>query len=370
MVPTRMALINIISCFSNIISRGKGLFNPSCDSIPYHLPLSLPTTNFLLFIYCHKQLVGSTSTTSKTHIWSSTNGHYFKSQSLHPHHHLLSPHISLILRHLVSAGNMAESRQISEEMNENETESNAHKHHQHSESMDTDDGSTSMSHEEEYKTSLQMRKSKLKALIDLRRRVEEAVLGNYIVGKSESDGNETQENLHDISLWGVPLLPSKGHQGTDIILLKFLKARDFKVGEAFKMLRRTLLWRREFKTEGILEENFGPHLENVFYIKGADKEGHPLCYNVCGAFKDREFWKKTFGSEDKCEEFIRWRVQSMERVIQKLSFTAGGVDSMVQIMDLKNSPRPSTKELRLVTKKAVSVLQDNYPELIFRHVND
>ena len=287
---------------------------------------------------------------------------------------------------------MAESSQISEETKDDE---NSHKqqeliHHGRAESMDMDtdgdDGSRSnfptemkkpMRPEEQFIASIQMKKSRRKALTELRSRVEDAVLGNYILmdGKPhESKKMQENENLdQDISLWGVPLLPSKGHEGTDIILLKFLKARDFKVSEAFNMLRRTLIWRREFKTDGILDENFGPELENVVYIKGTDKEGHPLCYNVCGAFKDREFWRKTFGSEDKREEFIRWRVQSMERVIQNLSFKGegggGGVDSMVQIMDLKNSPRPSNKELRLVTKKAVTLLQDNYPELIFRHVS-
>ncbi|CBI37122.3 hypothetical protein VitviT2T_009803 [Vitis vinifera] len=274
---------------------------------------------------------------------------------------------------------MAECSQISDETNENE---NTHKHQEihleDAESMNPDDESNShtemkkpMSPEQEYKASIQMKKSKKKALLELRCRVEDAIIGNYMLGKPRGkvpESKKTQENLHDISLWGVPLLPSKGHEGTDIILLKFLKARDFKVSEAFNMLRRTLIWRREFKTEGILEENFGPELENVVYINSTDKEGHPLCYNVCGAFKDRDFYKKTFGSEAKCEEFLRWRVQSMEKVIQNLNFTAGGVDSMVQILDLKNSPRPSNKELRLVTKKAITLLQDNYPELIFRHI--
>ncbi|RVX19081.1 Patellin-4 [Vitis vinifera] len=252
---------------------------------------------------------------------------------------------------------MAECSQISDETNENE---NTHKHQEihleDAESMNPDDESNSH--------------TEMKKPMSPEQEVEDAIIGNYMLGKPRGkvpESKKTQENLHDISLWGVPLLPSKGHEGTDIILLKFLKARDFKVSEAFNMLRRTLIWRREFKTEGILEENFGPELENVVYINSTDKEGHPLCYNVCGAFKDRDFYKKTFGSEAKCEEFLRWRVQSMEKVIQNLNFTAGGVDSMVQILDLKNSPRPSNKELRLVTKKAITLLQDNYPELIFRH---
>ncbi|OMO73662.1 hypothetical protein COLO4_26950 [Corchorus olitorius] len=50
-------------------------------------------------------------------------------------------------------------------------------------------------------------------------------------------------------------MPSKRHEGTDIVLAKFLKAKDYKVHEALEMLRNTLKWRNEFK------ENLGPDVE-------------------------------------------------------------------------------------------------------------
>ncbi|KAM6552183.1 hypothetical protein CsatB_001991 [Cannabis sativa] len=46
----------------------------------------------------------------------------------------------------------------------------------------------------------------------------------------------------EVSMWGVPLLAD---DRTDVILLKFLRARDYKVKEAFTMLKNTVMWRKE-----------------------------------------------------------------------------------------------------------------------------
>ncbi|KAK9268231.1 hypothetical protein L1049_010674 [Liquidambar formosana] len=173
----------------------------------------------------------------------------------------------------------------------------------------------------------------------------------------------------DISIWGVPLLPSKGAEGTDVVLLKFLRAREFKVNEAFEMLKKTLQWRKEFKVDSILDEDLGAaDLSSVAYMNGVDREGHPVCYNIYGVFDDEKLYQKTFGTEEKCERFLRWRFQLMEKGIQKLDLKPAGVSSMLQINDLKNSPGPSKKELRIATKKAVGLLQDNYPEFVARNI--
>ena len=41
---------------------------------------------------------------------------------------------------------------------------------------------------------------------------------------------------------------------------------------------------------------------------------------------------------------------------------------MVQVTDLKNAPGPGMKELRVATKKALTLLQDNYPEFVAKQV--
>lgn len=172
----------------------------------------------------------------------------------------------------------------------------------------------------------------------------------------------------DISLWGVPLFPGKGYEGTDVVLLKFLRAREFKVNEAFEMLKKTLQWRKESKIDSILDEEICSDLSSAAYLNGVDREGHPVCYNIFGVFDNEELYQKTFGNEEKRGQFLRWRLQLMEKSIQKLELRPGGASSLLQINDLKNSPGPIKKELRVATKQAVGLLQDNYPELVAKNI--
>lgn len=172
----------------------------------------------------------------------------------------------------------------------------------------------------------------------------------------------------EIYVWGVPLMPSKGDERTDVVLLKFLRARDFKVADAFTMLKNTILWRKKFGADSILEEDFGNELDGVAYMHGFDKEGHPVCYNVYSVFEDKERYNKTFGDDAKRDKFLRWRVQFLEKGIQQLSFSPGGINSMVQITDFKNLPGLGKWEQRQATKKAVALLQDNYPEFVAKKI--
>ncbi|WOL12251.1 patellin-4 [Canna indica] len=173
----------------------------------------------------------------------------------------------------------------------------------------------------------------------------------------------------EATLWGVPLLPSKGSEGTDVILLKFLRARDFKVKEAFEMLQNVLRWRKEFNIDTILEEeSLGADIAAACYMDGVDREGHPVCYNISGVFHNDKLYLKTFGSEEGREKFTRWRVQMMEEGVGTLDFRPGGVTSLVQVTDLKNSPGPSKKELRTTMKLVVQLLQDNYPEFVAKNI--
>ncbi|CAN6683822.1 unnamed protein product [Malus baccata var. baccata] len=184
--------------------------------------------------------------------------------------------------------------------------------------------------------------------------------------KKSEDGCEVVDK--DISLWGVPLFPGKGFEGTDVVLLKFLRAREFKVNETFEMLKKTLQWRKESKIDSILDEDVCADLSSAAYLNGVDREGHPVCYNIFGVFDNEELYQKTFGNEEKRGQFLRWRLQLMEKSVQKLDLRPGGVTSLLQINDLKNSPGPVKKELRIATKQAVGLLQDNYPELVAKNI--
>uniref|UniRef100_A0A6N2LRE4 CRAL-TRIO domain-containing protein n=1 Tax=Salix viminalis TaxID=40686 RepID=A0A6N2LRE4_SALVM len=169
----------------------------------------------------------------------------------------------------------------------------------------------------------------------------------------------------EVTIWGIPLLKD---DRSDVVLLKFLRARDFKVRDAFVMIKNTIQWRRDFKIDELVDEDLGDDLEKVVFMHGYDREGHPVCYNVYGEFQNKELYQKTFSDEEKRLKFLRWRIQFLERSIRKLDFSPSGISTVFQVNDLKNSPGPGKRELRLATKQALLLLQDNYPEFVAKQV--
>ncbi|KAJ7957120.1 patellin-3-like [Quillaja saponaria] len=183
--------------------------------------------------------------------------------------------------------------------------------------------------------------------------------------KEAKDGALTPPPPEEVSVWGIPLLAD---ERSDVILLKFLRARDFKVKDAFTMIKNTIRWRKEFGIDELLEQDLGNELEKVVFMHGSDKEGHPVCYNVYGEFQNKELYQKTFSDEEKRLKFLKWRIQFLEKSIRKLDFTPGGICTIVQVNDLKNSPGLGKSELRQATKQALQLLQDNYPEFVAKQV--
>ncbi|GLT66121.1 hypothetical protein SLA2020_385080 [Shorea laevis] len=167
------------------------------------------------------------------------------------------------------------------------------------------------------------------------------------------------------TMWGIPL--RCGSDKADVILLKFLRARDFRVLDSLHMLEKCLAWRKEFGADSITEEDLGfKELEGVVaYMQGYDREGHPVCYNAYGVFRDKDMYERIFGDEEKLKKFLRWRVQVLERGINLLHFKPGGVNSLIQITDLKDMPK---RELRVASNQILSLFQDNYPEMVARKI--
>ncbi|XP_071686527.1 patellin-3-like [Rutidosis leptorrhynchoides] len=176
---------------------------------------------------------------------------------------------------------------------------------------------------------------------------------------------ETPAAPEEVSIWGIPLLAD---ERSDVVLLKFLRARDFKVKEAFTMLKNVVAWRKEFGIESLLDEDLGSEQEKVVYMHGTDKEGHPVCYNAYGEYGNKELYNETFATEEKRTKFLRWRIQFLEKSIRKLDFSPDGINTIVQVIDFKNSPGPFQWELRQTTNQALQLFQDNYPEFIAKQV--
>ncbi|KAL9272865.1 Patellin-3-like protein [Drosera capensis] len=196
--------------------------------------------------------------------------------------------------------------------------------------------------------------------------------------EKEKDENEDEnrspvEAFHrtpsgQVSIWGIPLLED---ERSDVVLLKFLRARDFRVKDAFEMIGRTISWRVKFGVDDMVQEDEEQErardehsMEKVVFMHGHDREGHPVCYNVYGEFRDRDLYERTFSDEEKRRRFLKWRIRFLESNVRKLDFGPGGVSTLVQVNDLKGAPGPGRTELRIATRQALLLLQDNYPEFV------
>lgn len=169
----------------------------------------------------------------------------------------------------------------------------------------------------------------------------------------------------EVHIWGIPLLSD---ERSDVVLLKFLRARDFKVKDAFAMIKNSVRWRKEFGIDALLEEDLGSHWDKVVFTHGVDKEGHSVCYNVFGQFQNKELYQNTFTDEEKRSKFIKWRIQFLEKSIRKFDFNPTGISTIVQVNDLKNFPGFFKWEHNQVTNQALQLLQDNYPEFVAKQV--
>lgn len=205
--------------------------------------------------------------------------------------------------------------------------------------------------------------SERRALQELRQLVQEALDTKQFTQKQEGQVEENKEE--EISIWGIPLLKD---DRSDVILLKFLRARDFKVRDSLLMIKNTIKWRKQFGIDALVNEDLGDEWDKVVFMHGYDREGHPVCYNVYGEFQNKELYAKAFADEEKRGDFLKWRVQFLEKGIRKLDFYPPGVSTLFQVNDLKNSPGPGKRELRLATKQALQLLQDNYPEFVAKQV--
>lgn len=197
--------------------------------------------------------------------------------------------------------------------------------------------------------------SRGKSLAEFRFRVEEAIKGNYLFTTNDDDEDDRAH------LWGVALLHEEAADAA--VLSKFLKAKRYKVHEAFTALHRTLRWRADFRPA---DEELAPPRDNAWFASGADKEGRPLCYSVLG----REYQRNLVSmGQQSCNEYLRWRLLCLEKGIRRLTFRPGGADSIVQIVDMRHAGGPTTKEMKLIGKKMIALLHDHYPGIIHKHVS-
>ncbi|VVA95006.1 unnamed protein product [Arabis nemorensis] len=169
----------------------------------------------------------------------------------------------------------------------------------------------------------------------------------------------------EVSIFGVPLLQD---ERSDVILLKFLRARDFKVKEALTMLKNTVQWRKENKIDELVEAETGEEaseFEKMVFAHGVDKEGHVVIYSSYGEFQNKEL----FSDKEKLNKFLNWRIQLQEKCVRALDFSSPDAkSSFVFVSDFRNAPGLGKRALWQFIRRAVKQFEDNYPEFATREL--
>ncbi|KAI0796037.1 CRAL-TRIO domain-containing protein [Abortiporus biennis] len=188
-----------------------------------------------------------------------------------------------------------------------------------------------------------------KALKELRKQLPEIVKEAY---------EDAETKPETVTLWGVTIDPA--HPETDakvsVVLTKFLRARELDVAAARTMLVSTLKWRQQFKIDEVLKEEFPEEVfGKVGFVKGVDKEGRPVTYNLYGGPTIKEVFSDV-------GRFTRWRVQLMEKTVLLLDFE--NHDQMIQVHDYDGVSMFRDANQKEAAHEATNIFQNHYPEFL------
>lgn len=143
----------------------------------------------------------------------------------------------------------------------------------------------------------------------------------------------------------------------DSTYIRYLRARNYDVEKATKMLRATLKWRKEFGLEDIhtkwTETVAYENSSGKMYVRGFDKNGHAVLYLKPG----KENSKNHDGN-------LKHLVYNLERAIACMDESTKQ-EKVVLIIDYDGfsmSRAPATK----TSIATLNILQDHYPERLYR----
>lgn len=135
------------------------------------------------------------------------------------------------------------------------------------------------------------------------------------------------------------------HWCTDVVLFRYLRSYDYKVDVAFKMLLKTLAWRRMRNPSGITPDQVKPSLVNgMLYRRGYDFKGSPLIY-----------FRPYNETPVDPEIHVLGIYYTIERATQTVLLSEGN-DKVYAIIDLKDwsLSRIPSMELLIETVRALS----------------
>ncbi|XP_062026030.1 uncharacterized protein LOC133742387 isoform X2 [Rosa rugosa] len=136
----------------------------------------------------------------------------------------------------------------------------------------------------------------------------------------------------------------------DLMLRRFLRARDLDVEQASAMFLKYLKWRQAFAPNGSISASEVPNqiAQNKLFLQGSDKRGCPIAV-LLGA--------RHFQVKGGLKEFKRYVVYAFDKICARMP---PGQEKFIFIGDLEGWGY-SNSDIRAYLG-AVSILQDYYPE--------
>jgi len=202
--------------------------------------------------------------------------------------------------------------------------------------------------------------------------IREAVNGekgywNFMTPEQESALQELKEKLKDIK-------PPARYED-DARILRFLRARNFSVKNAFELIQKNIVWRKENNADEILEtypktagfkkqEDYWPARRHK-----TDKYGLPLVIERLGMVDPKPFMADY--NEAQCLQFHIYSMEMAERAMEEASKKAGhpvdyGCISIIDTQGLgwKHSYSPAINLIKTV----VAIDKDHYPEFLRKFI--
>ncbi|KAM9983654.1 hypothetical protein ACTFIY_000363 [Dictyostelium cf. discoideum] len=179
----------------------------------------------------------------------------------------------------------------------------------------------------------------------------------------ESSSSKEGDEEKQLKIWNINL--ENDSKERDIILLKFLRAREFKIENSKQMLIDSLIWRKQNQVddyEKIVNEVFPDYYKNIGTIFKTDKEGRPVMINHYHAINPDVIFK------DGVDQFVRWKVQQMEIAIRDtLIPSQWEIEDLIVIHDYKDcSFFRMDPRIKQASNQTIQTLQSNYPEFLAR----
>lgn len=167
-----------------------------------------------------------------------------------------------------------------------------------------------------------------------------------------------------LRIWGVDLYGIGGREMSTtqkVVLLKFLRSRDFDVDRAAAKLMKTLQWRKSFDVANITKESFPKELEGLCYNYGKDRCGRPVQYNIYANLDPAVL----LADEESTRMFIRYRVKFMEETIAEQLDFDNGIEDIVHVHDYSGVALMRMDiNFKSAMQRIIRVFGAYYPEML------